>query len=260
MTQPKLDRWLEELPDGSAQPPGDMRAAVLARLDASEGGGPEDDWLFEADETSVAELLGADVADALGTRSAAEWTGFTEAVMARLDAAVEPGLDPLRPDAGVSIESLLRSETASELARMEGRWLAFRTQILHQVGTAAGSSLDQQAVDLLRADVDDEVHAMSPVFEGPFEAGVDRRLRTPEAPSWWSRLKSRLSLPVWSAGFGLAGAAAALLFALEGPGTPDPVGVPVEAEASVSVDSVSFDGDIMVVPDGEVTIVILSEV
>lgn len=266
MSDRDLDRWLRELSDaGSPEPPGDLKGAVLARLDDAEGGGAEDDWLFRAeaetsdllhpDTLSVTELLAMDVAEAVSSRS---WPGFGEGVMVRLDAEPAPGLDPLRPDALVPVEVWLRAETDRELARMEGKWTAFSTQILHQLDAPPAATLDQQAVDLLRADVDDEVQAMGPSFEGRFEAGVGRRIQRPADQGWLDWLRARVPVPVAGAGLGLAAAAAVVMLAVWT--EPGPVGVPADAAASVTVDSVSFEGDIVVIPDEEVTMVVLSGV
>lgn len=177
----------------------------------------------------------------------------------------------LAPEArGPTVGALLREERAAELDAMEGRWSAFASQIDHQLkAEAPGGELDEQAVALLRADVDDELRALSPAFEEEFQEEVDRRIfqRGHAEVPVWRRLQDwlqDLTAPArigW--GVGLAGAAATLALVIStGPGsTPDALLAPRAAlTGEVSVDAVSFEGDVTMIPDEGVTVVVLSGV
>lgn len=277
---PALGRWFRDLRAEAAEPapPASMAAAVLARLDHADPHAQDDAAWWAPDdepllgERFVGERLRDEVRDEVAARDADGWAAMASAVSERLLAAsadpqtsaeLEEAIDPLAPD-GLALDPLfdrLRAERVEALAGMEGRWSAFRHQILHRLERPLASDLEARAVDLLRADVEAEVDALAPAFEGRFESGIDRRIapRSRERTRWPAWLRPRATWPL-----GLAAAAAvALLFVRIGPG-PGPGEAPspelrASRPARVEVDSIAFEGDMMMIPDDEVTMVILSD-
>jgi hypothetical protein len=253
-----------------------LTGAVLARLDETPA--TEEDGLALAPDLEP-DLGGQPVGDWLRAEAPPPpdtWSAFTEGVLARLDDApaaasrdlLGAGDDARR--AGVPVGELLREAHARELERMDGRWSAFAAQIQDQLeAPSPEGDLEAQAVALLRADVDDELRELAPAFEEAFKEEVDRRIfvrgRSPKP--WldrlrsWVRERSAAARAGWGLGLAAAAAAAALVVVPRGGPRPDPMaGARAELRGEVSVDAVSFEGDVMMIPDDGVTVMVLSDV
>lgn len=203
------------------------------------------------------------------------WASFADSVMARLDgeAAAADARDPLAAEEGVTLTlgELLRAEHDEQLGHMEGKWLALHTQTMDEVARAGSpTGMEAKAVAFFRTEVESEVQEMTPAFEEQFRGDVDRRIEAPPPPSffdraraWWESVRQEAMIG-W--GVGLAGAAAAVMVVALRSGPSGPTAEPIELQAqahldgNVSVDAVDFAGDILVVPDDGVTVVMLEGV
>lgn len=257
-------------------PPEGLKERIFARIDQSEQALSSEDLRAidpdvepDIEGWPVGHWLRRETTELVSERSS-DWPSFSESVMARVTRA--PALessDVLAPEAeGVSIRELLLDERSQEMARMEGKWTAFAAQIMADLDRRASDELDAQAVDLLRAEVDREMHVRSPDFEEHFKHEVDRRIfnRGRAGPSLWERLQG------WWAehtayGWGLgATAAAAAVLVVAMPRTPGVVGPGTESESAahlsgeVLIDAIAFEGDVIMYPDEGVTVVLLSGV
>lgn len=168
----------------------------------------------------------------------------------------------------VTVGELLREETKEELDRRDGAWDAFTAGVFRSLDTdetaTARAELEDQAVALLKQEVDVEVSEMAPRFEEAFRESVEKRIfRSAIEPTMKDRLKGWLQKlrPDRSFGFGLgwAGAAAAAIALVVMTGPFDAERAPqVEeqlARGQVSVERISFDGDVSVLPEEGVTII-----
>lgn len=238
------------------------RLALAPEVDPELGGRP------------VGELLRGD-SSAVMADPAMSWDGFGAEVLDRIARApTDEEVGALAPDRaeveGPSVGELLRAERDDELRRREGSWGAFRSAIETRIAESPTTeALDDRAVALLRADVEDELRALGPAFEERFKEEVGRRISERDASrrSSWARTRAWLAerMPSIDVGWGvgLAGVAAALALVL-GPSPeprPDPAaGARAELSGEVSVDAVTFEGDVMMIPGDGMTVVVLSGV
>lgn len=166
----------------------------------------------------------------------------------------------------VTAGELLREQTAEELDRRDGEWDAFTAGVfrsLDQEETAtARCELEDQAVALLKQEVDAELFQMAPRFEEAFKESVEKRIfQSAIEPTIKGRLKRWLDKmrPEHGFGFGWAAAAAAAvaLVVMVGPLDTEraPKIGPQLARGQVSVERISFDGDVTVLPEEGVTII-----
>lgn len=256
-----------EMPEG-------LRAAVLERLD---------DRAADASAVCLAEdgLEGFEevlIESHARELSEVDWSAFRAGVMEGLVVRSE-----------LTVAELLREERTMELERLDGSWTAFSAQLDKRLNEATrlrvapraspqllpswieawfrprrSEGLDPEAIDFLRTDVEDEVRDMAPAFEERFGAEVERKIEVRGARAeslgerLWAQIQKLGVLPRTGVGFGLAAAAAALVVVM----TNSPAGDPekILLSGQVSVDSMSFEGDVMMIPSEGVTVVVLSGV
>lgn len=258
---------LLEAPDVEA--PEGWANALSARLAASDGPEIEDALALapEADpelaEVSVGVWLRDEVRDATSER---DWHSFRSAIEARLGEPAEAAdLEALAPEqASPSIPQLLEEERDELLENMHGHWTAFGAQIEDRF-VWSSAAVDQQAVEQLKGEIEDEVHAMGPRFDVRFQRELQARLDAPTgARAWWAKLQDWWKAPSrssWGLGLGMATAMVALIgvrFAsVETGSQPVPL---AELHGEVSVEAIDFDGDVVVIQDEGVTMVVLSGV
>lgn len=246
-------------------------ASVLARIEVSTLEDEDDEWVLgpevdpELGGSPIGSWLRAEVDADLAARSEADWAGFRRSLEARLDA--ETAAEAAEP---FPLGRQLREASDRELSAVEDELPRLSAKILehvegHPMGMAA--DLEERAVALLRREVAEEVQALTPAFERRFGTELSRRLAVPppslraRLSKWWRQRFDGLGL-----GLGLAGAAAAaaaLLVAvtsLENPTDEPAPEVHAELRGRVSVDSVAFEGDVTMISEEGVTIVVLTGV
>ena len=233
--------------------------AVLAGVDfAALAQGVEDGLDAEALAPAIASALREEAAEAVAARDGA-WAEFSAQVMEALPART------------VSVAELLTEATAAELAARDGEWQAFTARVFEAVDAEARSfaaePADAQAIQLLRAEVQDEVEALAPRFDARFGPEVDREIfkAGQAAEPWWKKAWDAVHRAL-QPGHGLgwaAGAAAAVLLVVTVTGLP-PGGGPAVPDAplagAVTVEQLSFEGDVTVMPEQGLTVVWLSDV
>ena len=266
-------------------------SGVMAGLDGD--GSPEPERVLRVDEVDAEEAADADWVDGLppvwasalrgiSRRELAavedRFAGFAAAVSRRLDRPVVPD-----PDHARSVGELLRTDARAELGRREGDWTAFGAQLAarldREVRAEQARPLEERAFTALKREVDRELGAVAPRFEGDFRAAVDARVREvgPPGRSGWSRasqgdpgpgrrfwrsvvraVRRAVSLEDRGLGVAAAAAAAALLVVWVTSSGPAP-GRPVPLTGTVRVEEVTFQGSVAVMPEDGVTVVFLSD-
>lgn len=167
----------------------------------------------------------------------------------------------------VTVGELLREDTREELERRDGEWNAFTSAVFRQLDLEdlghARASLEDQALDLFKAEIEAELTASAPRFEEAFKEGVEARIfASAREPSWWEKLQAAakdLFRPAPM--FRMAGAAAAfgvLMLAVVSR-SPDPEVIAEALPGEVSVESIGFEGTVTVVPQQGVTVIWLSD-
>lgn len=235
-----------------------LRAEAEAELEAVDwaafAAGVDDALDGEALAPDVAVALREEADEAVAAREG-EWSDFSAAVMAKLPAET------------VTVAELLTEHTEAELAAREGEWRAFSARVFEAVDAEARQTdrapLEEQAIAALRADVESEVEAMSPSFGERFKKDVEKEIfKSAQQPDpWWTRAWAWCrEMFAFEGGYGLAAAAATavLLVAITGlPPGEAPRGEPVTTAlpGEVAVDSLSFEGDVTVMPEDGITIV-----
>ncbi|MGF1509064.1 MAG: hypothetical protein ACFB9M_06130 [Myxococcota bacterium] len=154
------------------------------------------------------------------------------------------------------VSDLLKAETEAELERRGSHWEPFVHQVFVRLDAdqrvTGQRSLEDQAVEALRASVEAELTELQPHFEGPFSEAVQAQIfkegigRTQEETGWsrvvaWFR--KRWFQPV------LLGAAATAAWLLV-TGPPSAL-----AEDEVRVQKLSFEGSATVVAEEGLTVV-----
>ena len=168
--------------------------------------------------------------------------------------------------------ALLREEVEGELEKRDGQWSAFTAQVFRRVDqaelAAERMSLEERAIDMMRAEVDGELAEMMPRFDRAFKDGIEQRIwdAAREQPSLGARISEWLSswkkmLAPRPLGLAMA-AAAAIVVAV----TFNPLGVQNGGEevaignsGSVSVDRVDFEGTVTVMSEDGLTVVWLAD-
>ncbi len=170
-------------------------------------------------------------------------------------------------DGDTAVRTTLRSELEAELGRREGAWPSFTAAVFRQIDEQAllcsRMELEDQAMVRLQEEVDLELHELAPGFEEAFREGVERRIwrSARDAPGFFAKLKHTLSTHLegrWRMGWAWAGAGAtALMLAFS---VPDAwLSTPMErAVGQVTVEDLSFEGTVTVVPREGMTVVWLS--
>jgi hypothetical protein len=169
--------------------------------------------------------------------------------------------------------ALLREEVEQEIAKRDGEWNAFTAHVFRKADQAelveARMSLEERAVEMMRAEVGGELAEMLPRFDRDFRDGVEQRIwrSAREQPSFWSRASEwfasmKRSLSPRPIGFAMAAAAAvaiAVTYAPVPPNGPSVVPVTVGQSGRVSVDRVSFEGTATVLSDEGITVLWLTD-
>jgi hypothetical protein len=232
--------------------------AALAEVDfAAFARGVEDGLDAEALAPQVAVALREAAAEAVASREG-QWADFTAGVLAALPAAT------------VTVAELLTEATEAELVSRDGEWRAFTARVFEAVDAEsralAREPADAQAVQLLRAEVEDEVEALAPRFDARFGAEVDREIfKAGQAPEpWWKKAWTWLHGALQPGhGLGWAAAAAAVVLLVVSTGLPpgsDPALPDGALAGTVTVEQLSFEGNVTVLPDEGLTVVWLSDV
>lgn len=232
--------------------------AALAQVDFSDfAQGVWDGLDAEALAPEVAAALREEVAEAVAAREGA-WADFAAGVMAALPAET------------VTVAELLTEETEAALAARDGEWQAFTARVFEAVDaetrSLARGTVDEQAVHLLRAEVEDEVEALGPRFDARFSVEVDREIfKAGQGPApWWKKAWDWLHgalQPGHGLGWAAAAAAVVLLVVATGlPPSPDPTLPSGALAGTVTVEQLSFEGNVTVLPDEGLTVVWLSDV
>lgn len=218
---------------------------------------------IEAEEAAPA--LGAalreEVAEAVAAREGA-WADFHQSVMARVEAEAATET--------VTVAELLTEETEAELLRRDGEWDAFAARVFEAVDAEERAleqaPLEAQAVALLKDEIEGEVDALDPHFAGPFAAQIEKEIfksaQVPEsaATRLWNWVKQMFAPEQGAYGWVAAAAAVLLVFGVTRLPETGPTPVPGESLAGrVTVEQVSFAGDVTVLPDDGLTVVWLSE-
>ncbi len=176
----------------------------------------------------------------------------------------------------VTVSELLKNEQQEELASRDGQWNAFTSAVFRQLDqedlSVERQELPEQAISMLKNEVNLELQEMMPRFEEAFKEGIESRIweAAKEKPSFWTKVKAWWQeLPAtanWGLGLSGAVAAAAMVVAVGLPQNPqlsqqsvDGPAVAPTLASTVSVEDLSFEGSAMVVPHDGVTLVILSD-
>ncbi len=279
-----------------ADPPASLVDVVLARLD-DRPAEPEDrvalapDVEVELDGVPAARWLCAEVEEAVAGR---RWEGFSREVLSRLDAGSEASsADAVRaPESDVAAGSLLRAARDRELEAMADRFGGFFAEVEERLDAPPELELDPEIRAALRqgsakawAEAEPELRALVPVAAQITPPSSDPREERAKRRRVWARLKTALGSTVrpvegrrpgpqrvpgptprpgragplgWSlpiGGISLVAASVLFLFATE---PSNWLGGQNATLEGVSVDSVAFDGDLLMYPDEGVTVVILS--
>lgn len=162
--------------------------------------------------------------------------------------------------------ALLKEEVDAELAQREGSWNAFTHQVFKKVDqlelVETRMSMEERAIEMMRAEVDGELAEMTPRFERDFKVGIEERIwrAAKEKPSFGERVSEwfgawKRSLSPRPFGYAMAAAAAIAVGVVYNPFATQSIVQPVASQAGVSVDRVSFGGNVTVMSEGDVTVV-----
>jgi hypothetical protein len=166
----------------------------------------------------------------------------------------------------VTVKELLEEQVGHELERRDGEWSAFTASVFRQIDSedrgVARASLEDQAIELFKAEIGSELNSIAPRFDEAFKDSVEQRIfASAKEPSLWERLKSAASdLMRPQIAWRFAGAAAAAgVFALAIVQNPGTEMVAEVRPGEVSVESIGFEGTVTVVPQQGVTVIWLSD-
>ncbi len=169
-----------------------------------------------------------------------------------------------------SVEELLTEDAAQEIARRDGEWSAFTMAVFDRIDDedlgVARLPLEDQAVDLFRHEIAGELADLAPRFEEGFREGVEQRIwNAAREPTLMDRIRAYFDRSLgeglgWSVGWAGAMAAALAIVTVNGiPGNDDTSQIAENIPGEVSVESVSFEGTVTVMPNNGVTVVWLSD-
>jgi hypothetical protein len=165
-----------------------------------------------------------------------------------------------------TVGALLREEVEAEIEKRDGEWNAFTHQIFRRVDQAEleleRKSLEERAVAMLKEEVEHELADMAPRFDRDFAKGIEAKIwraareRRPtigERFGEWIDSWKRAFVPRTVGALAMAGVAAALIVVVNsGPTEQMP-------QVAVSVDRVSFEGNVTVLNEDGNTIVWLAD-
>src|SRR5262245_48128478 len=76
--------------------------------------------------------------------------------------------------------ALFREEVDAELARRDGEWTAFTARVFRTIDSAdvvaERMSLEQRAIEMMRAEVEGELADMTSRFEREFKLGIEQKI------------------------------------------------------------------------------------
>lgn len=161
-----------------------------------------------------------------------------------------------------TVAELLSESTDQELSRREGEWDAFTASVFRKLDEEAlatqRADLEAQAISMFKQEIDVELSEMSPHFEEAFRESIEKRIfQSAIEQSWTARVKAWFENARPQLAFGWAGAAAAVVLLVVGIGSMQST-TPLEeklASGQVSVQRISFEGDVTVLPDDGVTVI-----
>lgn len=161
-----------------------------------------------------------------------------------------------------TVAELLTESTQDELARRDGEWDAFTASVFRKLDEEAVATqradLEAQAISLFKQEIDVELSEMGPQFEEAFRESIEKRIfKSAIEQSWTARVKAWFEAARPQLAFGWAGAAAAVLLLVVGIGSMESRSSLQEKLESgqVSVQQISFEGDVTVLPDDGVTVI-----
>ena len=161
-----------------------------------------------------------------------------------------------------TVAELLTETNEAELSKRDGEWNAFTSAVFRKIDEEAlavqRADLEAQAIDLFKQEIDLEVSEMAPRFEEAFKESVEKKIfQSAIEQSWAARAKAWVESFRPQFGLGWASAAAAAVLMVIAVGTMQDSGELTEKLASgqVSVQRISFEGDVTVLPDDGVTVI-----
>lgn len=164
--------------------------------------------------------------------------------------------------------ALLREEVDAELSKRDGEWNAFTARVFRTIDQASiveqRMSLEERAIEVMRAQVDGELAEMTPRFEREFKLGIEQKVwrAAREKPTLGARVSEWVSswkkmLAPRPIGFAMAAAAAVAIAVAYNPLPAVPNAGDVGAR--VSVDRVSFEGTVTVMAEDGMTVMWLAD-
>lgn len=208
-------------------------------------------------------------------------TAFSESLMSRLaetDAGTDEDLLLLAPEAdpeleGAPLAKWLREETNAELESRSLDWASFNLKVLSKVDVDSPevAKLPENTemvsvASLLKSDRDRVVEDVPEASWAQFKVNVFSRMDvTPMKFLWmkrvseWWRTVEDIGLN-WRVGIAAVGVASILLTVRPAVDLIEETSSRNALSGDVSVDSVRFEGDMMMIPDEGVTLVVLTGV
>ncbi|MBX2814314.1 MAG: hypothetical protein KTR25_21070 [Myxococcales bacterium] len=240
---------------------------VLKRIGELGEAPSDDDWLFFpdwdldlGDQLLTARLReeSQQVTDEIADE---DWRRFQAGVDHRIAHGTETtGVDPLRAEeAPLPVFSLLVDEHRAAVEAAPGEWSDFSQHAVERA-MSPGAGAETWAVRTLRDEVEQRVERDTPIFEGPFRRVLEDRLRQLETyekpqPKPWFRLLAPRRF-----GVGLAASMAMVVCLVVGSRLSERTSGYMPLSGEVSVDTVDFEGDLVMIPEEGVTMVVLTEV
>lgn len=168
-----------------------------------------------------------------------------------------------------SVSELLKEELDEELERRDGEWSAFTQSVFRlmddEVTQESRMELEELAIAQLKTEVDAELSEMAPNFEEMFRENIEQKIwqSAKEEVTLWTQLRDffqSIARSEFGYGFGWATAVAAVVMVavMATPNTPTLDGSEPMA-GHVSVESLSFEGTVTLMPDDGVTVIWLDD-
>ena len=253
---PKLDALFVALREEHRQlNPGELETAVLERIREDQNDDydavTELELDFDFNGVPWTENLIEDAHKS--SEQAGDWNEFRTSVLNRVNTKGDDDGWVLEGEPSIRLGSILAEHNHQAIAKFEGQWSEMKKYVLGRIQAPGADSL---AIEQLTSEHLFELKRSEAIFAGPFRAEVERRLRRAKAQqaSWWTTWKPRFQ---WSGG--MAALAAVFVIAVL-PVTPPDGPDGSDLTGHVSVDSVNFEGDVMMIPDEGVTVAVVTGV
>jgi hypothetical protein len=180
---------------------------------------------------------------------------------------VDPAVAEALLDQPFALGEHLRAEVSAELDRREGEWSAFEACVMRRIDLVGVEeermSLEERAIQALHEDIDAELADLAPDFERSFREGIERRIwRSAKRPSIVDRLEAWMEswrVRLGWRNIGLVTATALILLAFMFGGHPLLNAPGVAMTDAVSIDDVSFEGTVTVMPEDGITVLWLAD-